>query len=678
VQTLRHTIGKRISRLVLVAIFASVLSAATLHIVFQVMRDIDTRKQSMTATAYALASAAGDATANQDSAAAASALSAVSRIPDLDVAIISLDDGSVLASMGQTTYLTRDLIVDRDSWLSMLLKGKLPVAVEIVKGADRKGTLTIIADISSLRLHLAESILVILAAAMFTSLLGVIAAKPLQQRIVGPLTQLTKTIQTLRSSRDYATVLEDDNTPDETGVLVKAFNGLMSDIRFRDRALKQLAYNDPLTGLPNRVSFQRDLSDWLERPFEKPAGAVVLLNIHGFRSMNDTFSHTIGDGILLSVAAGLKSALAHHAVLARYGGDEFAILLPDAANESDVAMAVSRITTKFGSPVKIGALDLHVTLTSGAVTIFDRSAEAATTDEILRHADLALAEAKLLTPGTLQVFSSPMAEKVHRDTELKQALRQACDKSEFIIHYQCQFDLQTNSVSGFEALVRWKHPERGFISPAVFIPLAEQLGLVGIIGEWVLLESCKQAVAWRRNTRSERVMSVNVSPAQILAAGFVEKVRMALRKSGLPPHLLCLELTESMFLGAKFAETVTILEALAKDGVKLALDDFGTGYSSLSYISKLPFHSIKIDRAFVADAHATERKSAMLKSIVDMVHTLEMESVAEGAESPDEVRLLQSLGVKKVQGYVFARPLPADDALLRANQIEAQNRRLSA
>jgi diguanylate cyclase (GGDEF)-like protein len=663
---------------VAVSVVASVLAAATLHISFQVFRDIESRKSSMRATAYALASAAGEATANNDASGATAALSAVSRVPDLDVAIISKPDGSVLATMGQVAYLTNDIVTESDSPLSMLYKGKLPVSVDIVKAGATQGKLTIVGDISSLRFQLVWSVFTILAAAMLTALLGVFAAKPLQRRIVGPLIQLTKTMQALRTSRDYSVGLEDDETPDETGILVKAFNGLMADIRFRDQALKQLAYNDPLTGLPNRVSFQRDLTDWLDRPFEKPQGAIALLNIHGFRSMNDTFSHTIGDGILLSVAAGLKAALPENAIVARYGGDEFAVLLKSAVNEADVMMAVSRLQGKFVKPVKIAALDLHVTLTTGAVTIFDRESDATTTDEILRHADLALAAAKSMTPGSLQIFRSHMAQKVQRETELKQLLRQACDKSEFTIHYQCQFDLRTNSVSGFEALVRWQHPEMGFISPAVFIPLAEELGLVSVIGEFVLEESCRQAALWRRSGEGDYIISVNVSPAQIMAAGFLEKVRKTLQRTGLPPHLLCLELTESMFLGGKFSDAVLILEALSKDGVKLALDDFGTGYSSLSYLSKLPFHSIKIDRDFVSDAPLQQRKSDMLNSIVNMVHTMGMESVAEGAETIEEVKLLRQLGVKKVQGYAFAKPMPAREVIVRCHEINAIYRQRSA
>jgi EAL domain-containing protein (putative c-di-GMP-specific phosphodiesterase class I) len=220
-------------------------------------------------------------------------------------------------------------------------------------------------------------------------------------------------------------------------------------------------------------------------------------------------------------------------------------------------------------------------------------------------------------------------------------------------------------------LLRWKHPIRGNISPAVFIPLAERIGLVSVIGDWVLTEGCRQAATWRGEGQPARVMSVNVSLAQILSAGFVEKVRGALRKSGLPPHMLCVELTESIFAGSRYADIIIILETLQKDGVKLALDDFGTGYSSLGYLSKLPFHIIKIDRSFVSHADKSTRKSGMLKSIVEMIQSLDMTVVAEGAETEEEMLLLRKLQVNKVQGYVVAKPTSPDVALAQSNAIDA-------
>jgi diguanylate cyclase (GGDEF)-like protein len=674
----QNTLSSRIAKLLASAIFASVLFAASLHIVFQVFRDIEQQKSSLQATAYALAAAAGDAVANNDKVAAQTALTAISRMPDVDMAAITKKDGSTFAVMGQTVFLTTEIMRQNDSSWALLFKGKLPVSVEIVKAGVVRGNLTIVGDIGALSRNLAWSILTILAAAVFTAFLGVMAARPLQQRIVGPLSQLTKTIQAMQDSRNYSGGLIDDETPDETGVLVKAFNGLMSDVRSRDEALKQLAYHDALTGLPNRVQFQEHLSDYLKKPTDRLFGAVLLFNIHGFRAINDAFSHAIGDKVLMRVAEGLKTASPDAVMIARYSSNEFAIFLADVTTENELQNCVGKLHQQFSKPISIAQLELHITLTVGAATLFNCSADAATADIILQHADTALAEAKRDTPGTLRIFQNSMQEKILYDTELKQSLRQACAHAEFSLNYQSQFNLQENRVAGFEALVRWKHAELGFISPAVFIPMAEEMGLIGVVGEWVLNESCRQAAAWHRQGETERVMSVNVSPAQILAADFIDKVRLALKQSGLPPQFLCLELTESIFVGGQFAETVVILETLENDGVKLALDDFGTGYSSLSYISKLPFHSIKIDRAFVADAHKSQRKSSLLKSIVNLIHTLGLETVAEGAESLEEVQLLAEFGVKKVQGYVYAKPLPAAEAIARAAQLEASYCKISA
>ena len=658
--------------------FFAVFSAALLQIVVQTKRELENRAQSMQATAYALASAAGDAVAEQDRPKAQSALTAVARIPDILMASIELQDGRAIATMGQTAYLTNDVVTQSDGSLSLLYKGILPVSVDIVKGGIVHGKLVMLGDIRGLRSQIISTIMTILVAALSAALVGVLASRPLQRRIVGPLTELTRAIQDIRTSRSYASKLQDDDTPDEAGILVKAFNGLVSDIRLRDDALQKLAYHDPLTGLANRVSFQRTVDEWVNRKYDGLTGAVALVNIHGFRAMNDAFSHSIGDALLMTVAAIIKSAIRDDVTLARYGGDEFALLLRDAETTADVEMALARVQSAFFKPVQIGELELHVNLTAGAVLLAGRTGQDAVVDDILRHMDLALADAKSQVAGKVQFFKQGLADEVREDTALGQALRHATKSGAFDLHYQAQFDLQNCRVAGFEALVRWTHPVRGPISPAVFIPLAERIGLVSVIGDWVLNEGCRQAATWRRQGLPERIMSINVSPAQILAAGFVEKVRGALLKSGLPPHLLCLELTESMFVGAKYADTVIVLETLAADGVVLALDDFGTGYSSLGYLSKLPFHTIKVDRAFVSGADRSSRKSGMLKSIVDMVHALGMTVVAEGAETAEEVALLQNLKVDKVQGYALAKPMPKEAALIRASEIDQRYQLKSA
>ena len=677
---LRHHqgIGHRIARLLALAIFFAVLTSALVQTVLQANREVENRRHSMEATAFAMASAAGDAVAEANASKATAALTAVARIPDILMANIQLPDGSTLATMGQTAFLADDVFLKGDSSTSMLFKGLLLVSVDIVKGGAVRGKFSMLADISNLRRQIMLTILTTFAAALLAACAGMAASRPLQRRIVGPLTELTQTIQDIRSSRSYAAKLQDDNTPDEAGILVKAFNGLMSDIQSRDAALQNLAYNDPLTGLSNRLSFQRSLNEWMDNRLSVSAGAVALLNIHGFRAMNDAFSHSIGDALLMTVAATIKSAVREDVTLARYGGDEFALLLRNEDSTADVEMALARVQAAFFKPVQIGELELHVSLTAGVVLLVGQVTPYTSSDEVLRHVDLALADAKSQVAGRLQFFRPELADTVQQDTALGQALRQATKDGAFQLHFQAQFDLRANHVSGFEALVRWRHPVQGPISPAVFIPLAERIGLMSMIGDWVLAEGCKQAATWRRQGLPERIMSINVSPAQILAAGFVEKVRAALRKSGLPPQLLCLELTESMFLGANYAETVIVLETLANDGVVLALDDFGTGYSSLGYLSKLPFHTIKIDRAFVSGADQNQRKQGMLKSIIDMVHALGMAVVAEGAETAGEVALLQRLNVEKVQGYALARPLPPDAAITRANEIDMRYQSLSA
>jgi diguanylate cyclase (GGDEF)-like protein len=671
-------IGHRIARLLAVITFFAVFTAAFLQIYLQTQRELENRTQSLQDTAYALASSAGEAVSDEDKSKAQSALTAISRIPNILMASIQLQDGSAIATMGQAAYLTNDVVTQRDGAISLLFKGILPVSVDIVKGGIVRGKLVLLGDISNLRGQIFMTMLTTLTAAVLAAFIGVIASRPLQRRIVGPLTELTKTIQDIRISRSYASKLQDDNTPDEAGILVKAFNGLVSDIRLRDDALQKLAYHDPLTGLANRVSFQRTVDEWVGRKFDRLTGAVALVNIHGFRAMNDAFSHSIGDALLMTVAAIIKSAIREDVTLARYGGDEFALLIRDAETTADVEMALARVQSAFFKPVQIGELELHVNLTAGAVLLGGRTGQDAVVDDILRHMDLALADAKLQVAGKVQFFKPELAQSVQEDTALGQALRQAAKVGAFELHYQAQFDLRSSRVCGFEALVRWSHPVRGPISPAVFIPLAERIGLVSVIGDWVLAEGCRQAATWRRQGLPERIMSINVSPAQILAAGFVEKVRGALQKSGLPARLLCLELTESMFVGAKYADTVIVLETLARDGVILALDDFGTGYSSLSYLSKLPFHTIKIDRAFVAGADRNKRKSGMLKSIIDMIHALGMNVVAEGAETAEEVAILQRFNVEKVQGYALAKPLPKDAALMRAGEIDQRYIAMSA
>jgi diguanylate cyclase (GGDEF)-like protein len=516
------------------------------------------------------------------------------------------------------------------------------------------------------------------AAAIAAALISILASRPLQHKLGGPLAQLTAAITNMREKRNYQVKLEDTGSTVETNLLVKAFNGFVDDVCARDAALQRLAYIDPLTGLANRVSFQRTLEEWLEQNVKASSGAVVLLNIHGFRSLNDAFSHSIGDAILMTVAAHIQAAIGETTSLARYSADEFVLLLREQTTQTEVEMAIAHVQAQFHNPVQIGELELHVSLTAGALLMGEPECRNIKADEALRCVDLALVEARMTASNRVQFFHSKLAADLQKETELGQALRQAAKNGAFHLHYQCQLNLITNQISGFEALVRWSDPLYGKVSPAVFIPLAERNGLVSIIGDWVLQEACMQGSRWLQQGYPRRIVSVNVSPAQLLAAGFVEKVRAALLKSKLPAEMLCLELTESIFLGGNYGETIALLQILAKDGIKLSLDDFGTGYSSLGYLSKLPFHTVKIDRSFISNVDKSQRKRNMLKSIADMVHTLEMDVVAEGAERIEELRVIETMNVKTVQGYAISHPMSADDAIKHATKFDAKQLRAIA
>ncbi len=329
-------IGSRIARLVALATFFAVFVAAIAQIFIQSLSNLENHKKSLQSTAFALASATADATVENNRSKALASLTAVSRIDDILVATIRNAQGEALATMGQQAYLDDSIFVQTDSNIQMLFKGYLPVSVDIIKGGEVRGKLVILSDIRKLRGQQLFALASTIAVALIAAMLGVLASLPLQRRIVTPIVQMTQSIQNIRVTRDYSTNLPEQKSFDETNVLIKAFNGLMSDIRYRDRSLQDLAYNDPLTGLANRVSFHRTVDDCFNGQSENRSGAVVLMHVQNFRAMNDAFSHSIGDAILMTVAATIKSAIPEDIILARYGGDEFAVLLQKAESQSEV------------------------------------------------------------------------------------------------------------------------------------------------------------------------------------------------------------------------------------------------------------------------------------------------------------------------------------------------------
>lgn len=449
--------------------------------------------------------------------------------------------------------------------------------------------------------------------------------------------------------------------------------GTVQDITDRKQAqrqLEELAYSDPLTGLANRALFKRQLASVLDSCFRQgTVSALMLIDLDRFKEVNDSLGHAAGDELLTRVAIRLRDALGPHAFIARLGGDEFAVIPQRGDSGQDMLQLGETIVAVLTGPIDLANGEAFVGATVGVANLPE---DGSTVDDAMRNADLALYMAKEAGRGRAMVFAPAYAQAVEQRLDLGRHLRHAVDTGSLHAHYQAQVELATNKVVGFESLLRWNHPERGPISPAEFIPVAESSGLIVDLGLWVLRESCRQARAWLDQGHPMRSVSVNVSPAQFWNMDFETAVSAVLSETGLPPNLLCLELTESLFVDHSEHRLNRTLSALVGLGVRLALDDFGSGYSSLGYLTRLPFDRLKVDRSFVEGVATRPEKRKLLGGIIALSRGLGLTVVAEGAERQSEVRVLSELGCDLVQGFVFARPVAPETAPLVADAIERQ------
>jgi diguanylate cyclase (GGDEF)-like protein len=662
-------IGQKIAWLVAISVLVSILTIASLLVWFQVNESIASRKSGLQATGYVYAAAIAESVVKGDKAAALSVLSSIARVPAILLAVALDGQNKTLATMGKATILQKDLIVEDQGAVAMLTKGTLPVAVDIVRGGKRVGRLVLIADIRPIRAQLLWTLLATALAAGVASTLGAAIAIPLQRRITTPILSVISAMRHIKTERDYKTKI-DHKSDDETGVLVDAFNSMISEINFRDTSLQKLAYFDPLTGLPSRQYFQKQIDDTLAKSEGKDiTAALILLDLDDFKQINDSFGHTVGDGLLMSVAAILKQETTSDVKLARIGGDEFVVIVENISSENEAHASIAPFIAALYQPVKILEHEIYVS-TSVGVAMIPRDGKSR--GELMRRADLALYSAKRRGQGFIHFYQPSMDEVLKENTEIALCLRRAITNNEFETHYQPQLNLHTGKVYGFECLLRWKHPVLGNVPPSKFVPIAESSGLIIEIGKWILRDSCVQACAWLAEGYPPREVSVNVSAAQILRADFVHDVSIILQDTGLPPHLLCLELTESLFIDKSVMKVRQMLDDLRELGVLLALDDFGTGYSSLSYLEKLPFDKLKVDRSFVSGCENDNAKRKILNGIIMLSHSLGMEVVAEGAETQGELSLIRDLGADHVQGYALSRPVPANKALAAAQAITEQ------
>jgi diguanylate cyclase (GGDEF)-like protein len=437
------------------------------------------------------------------------------------------------------------------------------------------------------------------------------------------------------------------------------FRGFASDLtkmRQSEVELDRLARQDSLTGLANREALRRALDDALVGAVRrKHRCSVFLLDLDRFKAVNDTLGHPAGDTLLRLVALRLTDEVGEQGQVGRLGGDEFQVVLPAVSAKPDLSKLAQGIIESLSRPYTISGTAVSIGASIGIVTsdYDDRTA-----DDLMRDADLALYAAKAAGKGCYRFFAPEMHEAARVRQLMESDLRVALERGQLWLAYQPCVDASSEDVTGFEALIRWDHPEHGPVSPVEFIPLAEEIGLINEIGEWVLRTACAEAANWPSNTS----VAVNLSPIQFKSPALPTVVRMILAESNLPATRLELEITEGVFL-SNDEHVHEMIGALKAIGVKLALDDFGTGYSSLSYLQRVPFDKIKIDRSFVTGASDPQgRNAALIRAMVGLASDLHMQTTAEGVETHEELALVRSLGCSLVQGYIFGKPMPAEEA----------------
>jgi diguanylate cyclase (GGDEF)-like protein/PAS domain S-box-containing protein len=435
--------------------------------------------------------------------------------------------------------------------------------------------------------------------------------------------------------------------------------------------MAHLAQHDSLTDLPNRVLLNDRLTQALALAHRKEQRlALLFLDLDRFKSINDSLGHAIGDRLLQSVAERLLTCVRSSDTVSRQGGDEFVILLPEVTQPADAAVTAEKILLALSTPHRIERQDLHLAASIGIVTYPNDGTEAKT---LLKHADLAMYRAKDSGRNTYRFFEPDMNGYTADRQSLESGLHRAIERHEFVLHYQPIVSLHSGELIGVEALIRWRHPQRGLVSPAQFVPIAEESGFIAAIGRWVLHEACRQSRAWRAAGLPPMRIAINISTVELRDKAFVESVGGILEEHGLLPRDLELEVTET-FLMRDSNSTAAVLQSLSDLGVRIALDDFGTGYSSLSHLKRFPIDTLKIDQSFVRNLPTDAGDASIVDAVIGMGKGLQIRVVAEGVETREQLAFLRKRGCPEGQGYYFGRPVSAREftQLLRRSATKSR------
>lgn len=468
----------------------------------------------------------------------------------------------------------------------------------------------------------------------------------------------------------YAQWLTINANRDEAGQITH-YVGICTDITERKQTqerIQHLAYHDPLTDLPNRLLLQDRIGLAIaEAQRNNTMAAVLFLDLDRFKTINDSLGHLVGDKLLQQVAQRLATCLHETDTISRIGGDEYVIVLPNITDTSRIADTAQDILTALSAPVVVDGQTFHTSASMG-ISLYPNDGQDVQT--LMKYADTAMYHAKEHGRNNFQFFTPQLNLWASERLAMENDLRLALERGEFLIHYQPQVDAISGRIVGLEALLRWQHPEKGMLSPDRFIPIAEETGLIIPLGEWVLRSVCSQGVLWQQQGLPLLPIAVNLSAVQFRQADLVQRISHTLNSTGLPPQYLELELTESMLMQQSEPNTA-MLERFSSMGITLSIDDFGTGYSSLSYLKRFPIDRLKIDQSFVRDITTDPEDAAIVTAIIALAHSLEIEVIAEGVETRQQRDFLYHQGCYLYQGYLCARPMPAEDVAAYLQQIAA-------
>jgi diguanylate cyclase (GGDEF)-like protein len=474
--------------------------------------------------------------------------------------------------------------------------------------------------------------------------------------------QLTQVELQLKSS-EHTAMLQEANTRLVLATL--AAQGQTEQIEKVRVELEHLAHHDALTNLPNRVLLRDRLSQAIEAAHRQGRQlGVMFMDIDRFKNINDSLGHAVGDQLLQLVAKRLLTSVRVSDTVSRQGGDEFVLLLPLIESPDGAELSAKKILTALAHPHDVGGHHLHITFSIG-IAIYPDDGEDA--EVLLKHADIAMFYAKESGRNNYKFFVQEMIDRAVERQSIEASLHLALKRNEFVLHYQPKINLRSGAIVGVEALIRWQHPQRGLLLPGHFVPIAEDCGLILPIGRWVLREACLQAGAWMNSGLPAITVAVNTSALEFRSEEFLENVRATLKTTGLAPHLLEIELTESILM-RDVESTNSVLHSLSDMGIRLSIDDFGTGYSSLNYLRRFPINTLKIDQCFVNQLNANPDDATIVQAVISMGKSLHQRVIAEGVETQEQYEFLLAENCDEGQGFYFGFPLAPESlaALLKA------------